>query len=369
MASAEETDVTARLLWLAERAPHSPAFLAAGRKALTFGSLAQQIHRTAAKLSSWGIGRGDIVVWANGERSETAVALASLPASSTIAVLNPAATFDALRDAMARMRPKAVVVPPDADSAIVRAARLLGVAEIQTLSEAGEAGAFDLTLAHPTASLEREPRVSAEWVGVGVTSGSTGRPKIVSYGHRQVIVTARATVFHETTDDAIFSQLIPGSTTVSRVQNIAKVRTTGFELAYTGQDVFTRGLDLGGSLTFADSKTVENPGNQASVGKWQPRVPRWRSTVFATYKPDDRWAFTVAARYSGKQYSTLDNSDVNGYAYTGVSPYFTVDLRVRYQIAKQWSAAFGIDNANNYQYWNFHPYPQRTYTAELRFDL
>ena len=42
---------------------------------------------------------------------------------------------------------------------------------------------------------------------------------------------------------------------------------------------------------------------------------------------------------------------------------------MRYQIAKQWSAAFGIDNANNYQYWNFHPYPQRTYTAELRFDL
>lgn len=180
---------------------------------------------------------------------------------------------------------------------------------------------------------------------------------------------ARATLFHETTDDAIFSQLIPGSATVSRVQNIAKVRTTGFELAYTGQDVLMRGLELGGSLTFADSKTIANPSNPASVGKWQPRVPRWRSTAFATYKPDARWAFTVAARYSGKQYSTLDNSDVNGFAYTGASKYFTVDLRVRYQIAKQWSAAFGIDNANNYQYWNFHPYPQRTYTAELRWDL
>ena len=130
-----------------------------------------------------------------------------------------------------------------------------------------------------------------------------------------------------------------------------------------------RGLDLGGSLTFADSKTVENPTNPASVGKWQPRVPRWRSTVFATYKPDANWAFTVAARYSGKQYSTLDNSDVNGFAYTGASRYFTVDMRVRYQIDRQWSAAFGIDNANNYQYWNFHPYPQRTYTAELRFDI
>nr|WP_232080881.1 TonB-dependent receptor [Variovorax sp. SRS16] len=179
---------------------------------------------------------------------------------------------------------------------------------------------------------------------------------------------ARATLFHETTRDALFSQLIPG-TTVSAVQNIDKVRTTGLELAYTGQDVFMKGVDLGGSLTFADSKTVADAAFPAAVGKWQPRVPRWRSTVFATWKPDARWAFTVAARYSGRQYSTLDNSDVNAFAYFGASRYFTVDLRVRYQIDKQWSAAFGIDNANNDQYWNFHPYPQRTFSAELRFDL
>ncbi|SEA69064.1 TonB-dependent receptor [Variovorax sp. YR216] len=179
---------------------------------------------------------------------------------------------------------------------------------------------------------------------------------------------ARATLFHETTDDALYSQLIP-NTSISRVQNVDKVRTTGVELAYAGQDVLVRGLDLGASLTYADSKIVANAAFPASVGKWQPRVPQWRSTVYGTYKPDAQWAFTVAARYSGKQYSNLDNSDVNGFAYFGASKYFTVDLRVRYQIDRRWAAAFGIDNANNYQYWNFHPYPQRTYTAELRYDL
>ncbi len=75
------------------------------------------------------------------------------------------------------------------------------------------------------------------------------------------------------------------------------------------------------------------------------------------------------ARYSGAQYRTLNNADVNGYTYQGVSKYFTTDLRVRWQITRQWSAAVGIDNLNNYQYWNFHPYPQRSYNAELRFDL
>ena len=179
---------------------------------------------------------------------------------------------------------------------------------------------------------------------------------------------ARATLFHETKKDALYSQLIPGST-VSRVQNVDKVRTTGVELAYSGQNVFVQGLELGASLTWANSKTVANIAFPASVGKWQPRVPRWRSTLFATYRPDAQWALTVAARYSGRQYSNLDNSDVHADAYFGASKYFTVDLRARYQIARQWSAALGIDNANNAQYWNFHPYPQRTYTAELRYDF
>ena len=179
---------------------------------------------------------------------------------------------------------------------------------------------------------------------------------------------ARATLFHETTRDALYSQPIPG-TTVSRVQNVDRIRTLGLELAYSGQPAWMRGLDLGASLTYADSRIVANAANTASVDKWQPRVPRWRATAYATWQPDDHWALTVAARYSGRQYSSLDNSDVNAFAYFGASKYFTVDLRARYRLTRQLSAALGIDNANNYQYWNFHPYPQRTYTASLRWDL
>ncbi|MFL6675474.1 MAG: TonB-dependent receptor domain-containing protein, partial [Massilia sp.] len=107
----------------------------------------------------------------------------------------------------------------------------------------------------------------------------------------------------------------------------------------------------------------------ASVGKWQPRIPQWRATGEATYRASDALARTLAARYSGKQYSTLDNSDPNGFAYQGASKYFTVDARMTYRLDKHWTAAIGIDNLNNYQYWNFHPYPQRTYVAELKFDL
>jgi len=139
-------------------------------------------------------------------------------------------------------------------------------------------------------------------------------------------------------------------------------------MAWSASEVLVRGLDLAASLTFADSKILENGKFPASVGKWQPRVPRWRANLLATYRYDDRWSGTLGARYSGQQYNTLDNSDPNGYAYTGTSKFFVVDARVRVKIDRQWSAALGVDNLNNYEYWNFHPYPQRTFIAELRWD-
>jgi iron complex outermembrane receptor protein len=133
--------------------------------------------------------------------------------------------------------------------------------------------------------------------------------------------------------------------------------------------VFVKGLELSSSLTWTDSRIVRNDKFPASVGRWQPRVPRWRASAVATWRPDERWSHTLGVRYSGRQYSTLDNSDPNGFAYQGASSYLTADLRVRYQVDKNWSAAFGIDNLNNAKYWNFHPYPQRTYSAELKYDL
>ena len=180
----------------------------------------------------------------------------------------------------------------------------------------------------------------------------------------------RATLFHEDTRDALYSQTnVTVSPNVTNIQNVDQIRTTGLEMAYQAADVGMRGLDLMSSLTYADSTIVKNDKFPDSVGKWQPRVPKWRANFLATYRPDDKWTYTFGARYSGKQYGTLDNSDPNGATYTGVSSYFVTDVRVRYQVAKQWTASFGIDNLNNAKYWAFHPYTQRTVIAELKLDL
>lgn len=179
----------------------------------------------------------------------------------------------------------------------------------------------------------------------------------------------RTTLFHENTRDALYSQLIPGSTTISRVQNVGEVRTDGIELAYTGSGVFVRRLDLQGSLTYADSRIVSNPVLPASEGKYQPRVPVWRATALASYRFDDSQSGSLGVRYSGKQYSRLDNTDVNGNAYTGASPYLVLDARYRYRLAPKTVASLGVDNLTNRTYWNFHPYPQRTWVADLKHSF
>lgn len=180
----------------------------------------------------------------------------------------------------------------------------------------------------------------------------------------------RLTAFGERTRDALYSQTnVLVTPNVTNVQNVDRINTKGLEAAYSATDVAVQGLDLNASATWTDSRIDRNDKFPASVGKWQPRIPAWRATGEATYRVNDRLAATLAARYSGRQYSTLDNSDPNGFAYQGASKYFTADMRVSYQFAKQWGLAVGIDNLNNYQYWNFHPYPQRTYVLELKYDL
>ncbi|MCS0584672.1 TonB-dependent receptor [Massilia pinisoli] len=181
----------------------------------------------------------------------------------------------------------------------------------------------------------------------------------------------RVTAFRETTRDALYSQplLVAGGATVNTVQNVGRIRTNGLEMSTQADDVGIKGLGLTASVTYADSIITENAGFPASVGKWQPRVPRWRATVLATWKATDRWTATLGGRYSGRQYSTLDNSDPNGNAYMGVSDYLVFDARVRYRFDRQWSAAVGVDNLNDRTYWAFHPYTQRTVVAEVRWDL
>ncbi|MDI1277655.1 TonB-dependent receptor [Methylobacter sp.] len=198
----------------------------------------------------------------------------------------------------------------------------------------------------------------------------------------------RLSLFQERVKDAIFSQtnVLAGGTTASYAQNVGETQTYGVEFAGEASDVGIQGLDLSGNATWADSRITQNGvidaeavavgptstnpnANQPSVGKRQPRVPEWRASATIGYRPTDKLTTSVSGRYSSPQFSQLNNSDINAATYgSGGTAYFIVDLHAKYQITKQVSASAGIDNVNNQEVWLFHPFPSRTYFAELKYN-
>ena len=136
------------------------------------------------------------------------------------------------------------------------------------------------------------------------------------------------------------------------------------ELALDQRDVMP-GIDVQGSVTYADAQTSKNAGFPASVGKLLPSVPQWKATAVLTWHPSSGIALTTAARYASRNYATLDNSDTVGNTYQGFYKYFVVDARAQFKATDRIEFAVGVDNLNNDRYFLFHPFPQRSFTAEV----
>ncbi len=151
----------------------------------------------------------------------------------------------------------------------------------------------------------------------------------------------------------------------------------GVELAADKDNVVIKGLEVFGSVTYVDSRILSDstfvsaitnlPTNV--VGNRVPYVPDWRATLGTTYRPNEKWAFTFAARFSGKQYSTLDNSDVIPRVYGAFDNYVVADLKVHYNATEKLSFDVGIDNVFNEQYFLFHPFPGRTYVVAGKYTF
>ncbi|MEM5297593.1 TonB-dependent receptor [Burkholderia sp. JPY481] len=180
----------------------------------------------------------------------------------------------------------------------------------------------------------------------------------------------RLSLFQDDVKNTIFSQtdttVIPN---VTNFQNIGKVRSRGVETSYSGEDVFARALDLLASVAYTQSKILENAQNPASVGKYFYRIPLWRANLAATYHFDARAALTLAARYSGRQYNTLTNTDTNPNVFGGTSTYTVADAKFTFKPTKLSELGIGVDNLFDARYFVYHPYPGRTLYVEAKLRL
>jgi iron complex outermembrane receptor protein len=46
-----------------------------------------------------------------------------------------------------------------------------------------------------------------------------------------------------------------------------------------------------------------------------------------------------------------------------------VDLRAQFRVNDHFEFALGVDNVNNDNYFLFHPFPQRSYSASVQWKL
>jgi iron complex outermembrane receptor protein len=179
----------------------------------------------------------------------------------------------------------------------------------------------------------------------------------------------RLSVFDERMKNALLSQtapLPPGSTTLaSYVQNVDRTHATGVELV--GRQVVAPGLELSGWITYVNARIDRDAVFPSAVGKNLPQLPRLRGSIVATYAPAERFAVTLAARYSDKAFATIDNSDSHADTYQGFDAYFVMDAHVRYQLTAHFAADIGINNINGRAYFLFHPFPQRTLVADVKY--
>jgi iron complex outermembrane recepter protein len=192
----------------------------------------------------------------------------------------------------------------------------------------------------------------------------------------------RLTLFKEHVNNAIISQTTNitnstgGQTPTTTIGNVNAIGMQGVELSAEKDNVAIKGLKLFGSVTYVDSRILSDPtfinalGQPANVvGKRVPNVPEWLSTFGVTYRPNDSWAYTVAARYTGKQYATLDNTDIIQHVYQAFDPFLVVDMKIHYAATQNFAFDFGIDNIFNEQYFLFHPFPGRTFVLAGKYTF
>ncbi|HZZ31054.1 MAG TPA: TonB-dependent receptor [Phenylobacterium sp.] len=135
------------------------------------------------------------------------------------------------------------------------------------------------------------------------------------------------------------------------------------------RDALVQGLELSGWVTYVVAKTDTDPAFPAAQGKDEPQLPRLRAAAVATYAWTPKVDLTLAARYSDRSFGTIDNSDPYANTYQGFGGYFVADAHVRYRINPHLAADVDVDNLGGRSYFLFHPFPQRTFIADLKYSF
>ena len=270
--------------------------------------------------------------------------------------LSPALNQVQPRIEATRFSPKGVLAWTPLDRLTLKAS--IGVADrfptVQELYQSVTAGPI---LAVPNPNLKPEHAVSSELSGA--YAWRSGR--------------AQVSLFTEDVDDALISQTGPlatgpnTTTAATFVQNVGHDRSRGVELV--AEQAAPGRVDLSSWLTYVDSRITQDAAFPQAVGKQIPQLPRLRGAVVATWRPTGAITATLAARYSDRSFGAVDNSDTYADTYQGFGAYLVADAKVRWRVTPHIELDVGVNNLTDRSDFEFHPFPQRTWVAGVRWTL
>ncbi len=180
----------------------------------------------------------------------------------------------------------------------------------------------------------------------------------------------RVSLFRDDVTDTIVRQTDATVTpSVTRVNNIDRVLSQGIELSGETAVPGVKALTLSGSATFTDATIKANAANPSTIGKRWLRIPLQRYTLQAAWRPSEQWTASTTWRFSGRQYNTDTNVDVNPDTYGGTSRVNQLDVKLGWRFAREWEWSVGIDNLTDNHAWQAHTLPQRLIHTALRWEM
>jgi iron complex outermembrane recepter protein len=182
---------------------------------------------------------------------------------------------------------------------------------------------------------------------------------------------ARASLFYNTIENEIMSTtaLDSNGTELKTYQGIDKTETIGVELVYKQDYVFDLPIALNLNGTWLNKEIKEHYQN---VGKEWIRLPRYRASASATYHVMDNLDSTFSVRYRSNQFGQEDNSDTASNVYGAQDEMTIVNFKTSYAHDLgdyKLKASVGVNNILDEDVWDHHPYPQRTYFANIGLKI
>jgi acyl-CoA synthetase (AMP-forming)/AMP-acid ligase II len=159
-----------------------PAIVAGGRRAMTYGELAEHVEAVRGEMAGRGLGAGSRVAIVLSNGPEAGVAFLAAAASGVAAPLNPAYRESELEFYLSDLRADAVIVEDGAQGAAGEVARRLGIRVLRIRIDGGAPAG---TLRFVDGEGDGKA-VAGDWPGAEGTalllhtSGTTSRPKLVA---------------------------------------------------------------------------------------------------------------------------------------------------------------------------------------------